>query len=1061
MKMADMGNRVSVVVLLKMFVVAGLMLVMTHATPALANGTTTASFRADSYEFSVNENAAANAVVGTVAATDPDGDSLTYSVGGTDAANFNEVFALNTSTGEITVKPGASINYESGKTSYWVKVMVTDGKDDSGVAQSEPTPDATVPVIIRIVNVDEPGIVTLSTSSPRVGVELRATLYDPDGRMGGIFRSFWSRANSATGPFFLSPAELNENNRRLTYTPKEVDQYKYLKFTVYYLDSTCPLVYSSYQRCLKTAEVASDNVVADEEGLIIQRQVSNTPATGEVRTSGNPQVGHELYASAHNVRDENGAQSLYNRLTRFRWQWFRIDPVTEAEENVPGYRSWFWTYVVKNADRGKGIQARVSFLDDQGNTETLRGAIQWVPAPANNVATGSPVITGTAQVGETLSADPSGISDADGIVTSMLTYLWIANDGTEDTAIEGATSSTYTLVADDEGKTVTVQVIFIDRFGYTEVLTSAPTATVTGGTNNVQSNSAVTPPNSPATGSPGITGSLRFGQEFTATTTGISDNDGMTKATFTYQWIRHDLETFTDEDIAGAKGSTYTVTAEDNGKAIKVRVSFTDDAGNQESLTSNAVAASPPLVIPDEEVQDEEETTALTATILGAPESHDGTTAFTFELRFSESPKDSFSYRTLWDHAFTVTGGEVTKARRMAPNSDTPNIHWEITVRPSGNGAVTVELPVTTDCPSQGAICTEDGRKLSAALELVIPGPSSQQVSQENSPATGAPTISGTAQVGETLTASTTGISDAEGLSNVTFSYQWLADAAEISGATGSSYTLVAADQGKVIKVRVSFTDDAGNAESLTSAATAAVAAAPSPLTASIHSPPASHDGSAVFTFELRFSEEPASGFSYTTLKDHAFTVTGGTVTEVRRLEPPGNVRWEITVEPSSDADATIALPVTTDCAAQGAICTSDGRKLSNRLELTVSGPVADSHSPPPPLAASIHSPPASHDGSSVFTFELRFSETPKDDFSYTTLQDHALTVTGGTVTKARRLEPPGNVKWEITVRPSSDADVTIVLPVTTDCAAQGAICTSDGRMLSNRLEITISGPSG
>ena len=93
MKTANMGNRVRVGVLLTMFVVATLMLVMTHATSALATGSTAASFEANSYEFSVDENTAANTVVGTVDATDPDGDSLTYSVGGTDAAQFNEVFA--------------------------------------------------------------------------------------------------------------------------------------------------------------------------------------------------------------------------------------------------------------------------------------------------------------------------------------------------------------------------------------------------------------------------------------------------------------------------------------------------------------------------------------------------------------------------------------------------------------------------------------------------------------------------------------------------------------------------------------------------------------------------------------------------------------------------------------------------------------------------------------------------------------------------------------------------------------------------------------------------------
>ena len=94
---------------------------------------------------------------------------------------------------------------------------------------------------------------------------------------------------------------------------------------------------------------------------------------------------------------------------------------------------------------------------------------------------------------------------------------------------------------------------------------------------------------------------------------------------------------------------------------------------------------------------------------------------------------------------------------------------------------------------------------------------------QENSAATGAPTISGTAQVGQTLTASTTGISDADGLTNVTYSYQWLADDTEIDGATNSTYTVQASDNGKVIKVRVTFTDDAGNDESLTSAGTSAV----------------------------------------------------------------------------------------------------------------------------------------------------------------------------------------------------------------------------------------------
>ena len=91
--------------------------------------------------------------------------------------------------------------------------------------------------------------------------------------------------------------------------------------------------------------------------------------------------------------------------------------------------------------------------------------------------------------------------------------------------------------------------------------------------------------------------------------------------------------------------------------------------------------------------------------------------------------------------------------------------------------------------------------------------------------------------------------------------------------------------------------------------------------------------------------------------------------------------------------------------------------------------------------------------------FHIAFSQ--EFSISYKTLRDHAFTVTGGSMTKTRRLERTSNTGWEITVRPDSDAEVTIMLPVTEDCEADGAVCTGDGRPLSNRLEFTVSGPSG
>ena len=108
---------------------------------------------------------------------------------------------------------------------------------------------------------------------------------------------------------------------------------------------------------------------------------------------------------------------------------------------------------------------------------------------------------------------------------------------------------------------------------------------------------APTTTNTPATGAPTITGAVAVGQTLTADTSGISDANGLTNVQYTYQWMRTDGTS--DEEISGATGQTYTVTTDDQGKAVKVLVGFTDDDGYAESLTSSATGPVQTLTIVD------------------------------------------------------------------------------------------------------------------------------------------------------------------------------------------------------------------------------------------------------------------------------------------------------------------------------------------------------------------------------------------------------------------------------------------------------------------------------
>ena len=297
------------------------------------------------------------------------------------------------------------------------------------------------------------------------------------------------------------------------------------------------------------------------------------------------------------------------------------------------------------------------------------------------------------------------------------------------------------------------------------------------------SEDADTPDNSPATGAPTISGTVQVGEVLEADTSGIADADGLSNVQYEYQWLADDA------DISGAINATYTLAAEDEGKAIKVQVSFTDDADNEETLTSGAtdtVEAAPTTNSP----------ATGAPTISGTAQVGETLTADTSGIADADGLSNvQYEYQWLADDA--DISGAINATYTLAAEDE--------------GKAIKVQVSFTDDADNEETLTSAATGAVDARL---------------NSPAIGAPTITGTTQVGQTLTADTSGIADADGLTNATFSYQWLADNTDIAGATNATYTLTDSEESKAITVQVSFTDASNNEETLTSAATDVVAGA-------------------------------------------------------------------------------------------------------------------------------------------------------------------------------------------------------------------------------------------
>ena len=453
-----------------------------------------------------------------------------------------------------------------------------------------------------------------------------------------------------------------------------------------------------------------------------------------------------------------------------------------------------------------------------GGNYNWSGSLDWssvttrtvyLSLPANNVATGAPAITGTATVDEMLTATAGDIADTDGLPSSSTyTYQWfrVDADGTSnEEEISGETVATYTLTDDDIGKRIKVKVSFTDNLNGKETRTSAATAVV-----------ATTPPEvvSVVVNSQGKGLSIRFDKAL--------DEDAARAVPASAYVVTVDGQDVTITVTAVFFGDTVSLSVP--GAAIRqyqtVVVSYTDPtAGNDtvalQDLVGNDVAG-------------------FTTGKSGVPAVTNGSTVPSTDTTPPEVEgvvvdEVNMIVSIVFDEALDEDAGGAVPVSAYAVTADGQDV--EIThVRIGFGNTVILEFPDAAIRQGQTVVVSYTDPTAgndTVALQDRVGNDVASFTVTANIPATGAPTITGTVEVGQTLTAVTTGIMDANGLTGVTYDYQWIrvngTDAA-IGLATSSTYLLVAADLGKTIKVEVGFRDADGYLEMLTSAATAVVA---------------------------------------------------------------------------------------------------------------------------------------------------------------------------------------------------------------------------------------------
>ncbi len=483
----------------------------------------------------------------------------------------------------------------------------------------------------------------------------------------------------------------------------------------------------------------------------------------------------------------------------YAYQWQRSADQGGVWQNINGATSATYTLVL--ADVGTIVRIVVTTTNPDGSASQASTATSTIAGqgPVNVV---QPTVAGNAQRASTLTSTPGTWT---GIANSY-TYQWQSStDGTTWTAIRGATDTSYTLTASEEGATVRVLVTASNADGSTSQASNATVAVRTA------------PPVNSAP--PAVTGTAQ--RTFTLSATqGTWDGPGNTYA---YQW-QHDSGTgFTN--ITDATGASYVLGRSDEGTKLRVLVTATnpDTSVSVASAATATVTAAPPAVTAAPTVTGTPQRTLTLTAVRGTWTGPDNTYAYQWQR---DAGAGFAAIAGATGTTYTLGSADVGAKLRVQVVATNPDAG--VSATSAATATVQAAPPVNTSPPTIAGTAGLDGR-LTAAPGAWTPSGAGYSYTWQR-------TVAGNPS-----------------------SFQ------DIAGATGSTYTLQRADVGAAVRVKVTATNVDG-ATSATSAATAPVTAPPTNTLLPAAPLGTARQGS-LLTADHGTWDAPDATFSYTWLR--------------------------------------------------------------------------------------------------------------------------------------------------------------------------------------------------